>query len=68
MRRGTHMSSLIHFQTVLSRMADPLSIAALTIAALEQLWNLGRRTAELISDFRGFDVVSQSYLPVAMAH
>lgn len=44
-------------------MSDPLSIAALTIAVLEQLWNLGQRTAELVADFREFDAVSQSRQP-----
>lgn len=39
-------------------MVDPLSITGLTIAVLEQLWKLGERTAELVSDFRDFDNVS----------
>ncbi|KAJ0357265.1 hypothetical protein COL154_010308 [Colletotrichum chrysophilum] len=34
---------------------DPLSIAGLTIAVLDQLWKVGNRTAELVSDYRGFD-------------
>ncbi|KAH0430442.1 hypothetical protein CcaCcLH18_07822 [Colletotrichum camelliae] len=34
---------------------DPLSIAGLTIAVLDQLWKIGNRTAELVSDFRDFD-------------
>ncbi|KAI8307210.1 hypothetical protein K4K61_003751 [Colletotrichum sp. SAR11_59] len=34
---------------------DPLSIAGLTIAVLDQLWKIGNRTAELVSDYREFD-------------
>ncbi|MCJ1327910.1 hypothetical protein MMC10_004585 [Thelotrema lepadinum] len=34
---------------------DPLSITSVTIAALEQTWAIGKKTAELISDFRDFD-------------
>ncbi|KAE9583941.1 hypothetical protein CGMCC3_g227 [Colletotrichum fructicola] len=34
---------------------DPLSIAGLTIAVLDQLWKVGNRTAELVSDYREFD-------------
>ena len=37
---------------------DPLSITGVTIAALEQTWKIGKKTAELISDFRDFDQVS----------
>jgi hypothetical protein len=37
---------------------DPLSIAGLTIAVLDQLWKMGDRTAELVSNFREFDNVS----------
>ncbi|KAM0490786.1 hypothetical protein ACHAP8_011180 [Fusarium lateritium] len=34
---------------------DPLSVAGLTIAVLDQLWKLGDRTAELVGNFRSFD-------------
>ncbi|OCK87100.1 uncharacterized protein K441DRAFT_671229 [Cenococcum geophilum 1.58] len=34
---------------------DPLSIVALTIKVLDQLWKIGDRTATLISNFRDFD-------------
>ncbi|KAH6898223.1 hypothetical protein B0T10DRAFT_555557 [Thelonectria olida] len=34
---------------------DPLSIAGLTIAVIDQLWKVSERTAELISNFREFD-------------
>lgn len=37
---------------------DPLSIVALTIKVLDQLWKMGDRTATLISNFRDFDSVS----------
>ncbi|GAP82493.2 putative protein kinase-like [Rosellinia necatrix] len=34
---------------------DLLSVAGLTIAVLDQLWKIGDRTAELVSNFRDFD-------------
>ncbi|KAK7460228.1 hypothetical protein Landi51_00476 [Colletotrichum acutatum] len=34
---------------------DPLSVAGLTIAVLDQLWKIGDRTAELVSNYREFD-------------
>ncbi|KAK2745079.1 hypothetical protein CKAH01_18296 [Colletotrichum kahawae] len=34
---------------------DPLSIAGLTIAVLDQLWKIGNGTAELVSNYRDFD-------------
>ncbi|KAI1085263.1 hypothetical protein F5B20DRAFT_521586 [Whalleya microplaca] len=34
---------------------DPLSIAGLTLTAVDQLFKIGERTSELISNFRGFD-------------
>lgn len=43
-------------------MADPLSIAALTIAVIDDLIRIGERTAELISDARAFKEVLSSYL------
>lgn len=36
---------------------DPLSIAGLTIAVLDQLWKIGEGTAQLVSNFRDFDSV-----------
>lgn len=38
-------------------MADPLSIAGLTLAVIDQVWKVSERTAELISNFRKFDNV-----------
>lgn len=38
---------------------DPLSVAGLTIAVLDQLWKIGERTAELVSNYRDFDTVSR---------
>ncbi|KAF4331584.1 kinase-like (PK-like) [Fusarium beomiforme] len=38
-------------------MIDPLSIAGLTIAVIDQLWKVSERTAELISNFREYDNV-----------
>jgi hypothetical protein len=38
-------------------MVDPLSIAGLTLAVIDQLWKVSERTAELISNFREFDNV-----------
>ena len=40
-------------------MADPVSIAGLTIAVLDALWKVSERTADLISDFKDFDNVSE---------
>ncbi|KAK4139782.1 uncharacterized protein C8A04DRAFT_32747 [Dichotomopilus funicola] len=34
---------------------DPVGIAGLTIAVLDQLWKIGNGTAELISNYRDFD-------------
>ncbi|OTB06762.1 hypothetical protein M426DRAFT_9194 [Hypoxylon sp. CI-4A] len=34
---------------------DPLSIAGLALAAVDQLWKVSERTAELVSNFRDFD-------------
>jgi hypothetical protein len=39
-------------------MLDPLSVAGLTITVIDGLLKLGERTAELISNARGFDDVS----------
>jgi hypothetical protein len=36
---------------------DPLSVAGLTIAVLDQLWKVGERTAELVANYRDFDNV-----------
>jgi hypothetical protein len=36
---------------------DPLSIAGLTIAVLDQLWKMGDRTAELVSNFRVSEIM-----------
>jgi hypothetical protein len=36
---------------------DPVGIAGLTIAVLDQLWKIGNGTAELISNYRDFDSV-----------
>ena len=44
-------------QTDSSCIMDPLSIAHLTIVVLDQLWKIGDRTAELVSNFRDFDNV-----------
>lgn len=38
-------------------MIDPLSVAGLTIAVLDQLWKIGEGTAQLVWNFRGFDSV-----------
>lgn len=34
---------------------DPIGIAGLALAALDQLWKIGERTAVLVSNFREFD-------------
>ncbi|KAI2462995.1 hypothetical protein F4781DRAFT_426720 [Annulohypoxylon bovei var. microspora] len=34
---------------------DPLSVAGLALTALDQLWKISERTAELVSNFRDFD-------------
>ncbi|EJT75451.1 hypothetical protein GGTG_05385 [Gaeumannomyces tritici R3-111a-1] len=34
---------------------DPIGIAGLALAALDQLWKMGERTAVLVSNFREFD-------------
>ncbi|KAI1759331.1 hypothetical protein GGR53DRAFT_471458 [Hypoxylon sp. FL1150] len=34
---------------------DPLSIAGLALAAVDQLWKISERTADLVSNFRDFD-------------
>ncbi|XDG00623.1 hypothetical protein ABKA04_000238 [Annulohypoxylon sp. FPYF3050] len=34
---------------------DPLSVAGLALAAIDQLWKISERTAELVSNFRDFD-------------
>lgn len=39
---------------------DPLSLAGLTIAVVDALIRYGERTAELISDARGFNDVGRS--------
>jgi hypothetical protein len=39
---------------------EPIGLAGLTIAVLDQLWKIGNGTAELISNYRGFDNVSVS--------
>lgn len=44
---------------------DPLSITALTLAVLDQLWRIGERTAELVSTYRSFDDVSGGASPWA---
>jgi hypothetical protein len=37
---------------------EPIGLAGLTIAVLDQLWKIGNGTAELISNYRDFDSVS----------
>lgn len=55
-------TSLALFQVRIIGM-DPLSIAGLTIAVLDQLWKIGEGTAQLVSNFRDFDSVRPcSYL------
>ncbi|KAI9148806.1 Sodium transport ATPase 5 [Paramyrothecium foliicola] len=39
---------------------DPISVAGLTIAVLDQLWKVGERTAELVANFRDFDTESRA--------
>lgn len=39
---------------------DPLSVAGLALAAIDQLWKISERTAELVSNFRDFDHVSEN--------
>jgi hypothetical protein len=39
---------------------EPIGLAGLTIAVLDQLWKIGNGTAELISNYREFDSVSVS--------
>ncbi|KAI0382882.1 hypothetical protein F5Y04DRAFT_279131 [Hypomontagnella monticulosa] len=34
---------------------DPLSVAGLALAAVDQLWKISEKTAELVSNFRDFD-------------
>ncbi|KAI1086826.1 hypothetical protein F5B19DRAFT_497971 [Rostrohypoxylon terebratum] len=34
---------------------DPLSVAGLALTAVDQLWKISERTAELVSNFRDFD-------------
>lgn len=47
---------------------DPLSIAGLTIAVLDQLWKIGEGTAQLVSNFRDFDSVRPRSCPVDKLH
>lgn len=44
------------------RAMDPLSIAGLTLSALEQLWKVGDVTAELVANYRDFDEASPAYM------
>ncbi|KAM0252318.1 hypothetical protein ACHAQJ_007811 [Trichoderma viride] len=39
---------------------DAFSIAGLTIVALDHLWNVGERTAELVANYRDFDEASHA--------
>lgn len=41
---------------------DPLSVAGLSLAILDQLIKLSERTAELISDIKAFDEVYTLHL------
>jgi hypothetical protein len=36
---------------------EPVGLAGLTIAVLDQLWKIGNGTADLISNYRHFDSV-----------
>lgn len=47
---------------------DPLSIAGLTIAVLDQLWKIGEGTAQLVSNFRDFDSVRTRSYPADRLH
>jgi hypothetical protein len=43
-------------------MIDPLSVAGLALAILDQLIKLSERTAELVSDIKVFDEVVECHL------
>lgn len=60
-------TSLALFQVRIIGM-DPLSIAGLTIAVLDQLWKIGEGTAQLVSNFRDFDSVRPCSHPVDKIH
>lgn len=38
-------------------MVEPIGLAGLTIAVLDQSWKIGNGTADLISNYRSFDSV-----------
>ncbi|CEF83668.1 unnamed protein product [Fusarium graminearum] len=53
--KSSRSTRLVAFWRVQYPMADPLSIAGLTLAVIDQVWKVSERTAELISNFRKFD-------------
>lgn len=44
-------------------MADLVGVAGLTFAIFDKVWLIGCKTAEVVSDYREFDKVSEIHIP-----